>query len=216
MDDLLAERAAATEQALEALSLQYPDYSKDLETAFLRRIALRLEDGEYRAMAEEALISQDVYNHLEQDIDERHREMEARPQLDLGLDPAKLVAKVPFLTDAGPALIGEIAAILKPLLVLPGEKVVRRGEAGDAMYFISSGAVEVALEPEPVTMGSGDFFGEIALLTDRPRTADVTALCYCNVLALYRRDFTRLIEGDENLRETISRVAHERLGDAPS
>ena len=86
---LLAERVAATQQALEALSLQYPDYSKELETAFLRRIALRLEDGEYRAMAEEALISQDVYNHLEQDLDERHREMEARPQLDLGLDPAK-------------------------------------------------------------------------------------------------------------------------------
>lgn len=211
---LLAARVAATQQALEALSLQYPDYSKDLETAFLRRIALRLEDSEYHTMAEEALISQDVYTHLEQDIDVRRRQMEARPRLDLGLDPAKLVAKVPFLADEPPEMIQEIVSLLKPHLVVPGEKVVRRGEAGDAMYFISSGAVEVGLDPEPVTIGSGDFFGELALLTDKPRNADVTALCYCNVLTLYRRDFNHLLERDEALRETINRVARERLGEA--
>ena len=213
---LLSERAAATQQALEALSLQYPDYSKELETAFLRRIALRLEDGEYHAMAEEALISQDVYNHLEEGIDARRRQMEARPRLDLGLDPAQLVAKVPFLADEEPEMIKEIVSLLKPVLVVPGEKVVRRGEAGDAMYFISSGAVEVGIEPDPITIGSGDFFGELALLTDKPRNADVTALCYCNVLALFRRDFTSLLERDEKLRETINRVARERLGEAPA
>jgi CPA1 family monovalent cation:H+ antiporter len=213
---LLSERAAATQQALEALSLQYPDYSKDLETAFLRRIALRLEEGEYRAMAEEALISQDVYNDLEQDMDARRRQMEARPRLDLGLDPEKLVAKVPFLADEPPAMILEIAALLKPIVVVPGEKVVRRGNAGDAMYFISSGAVEVGLDPDPVTIGSGDFFGELALLTDKPRTADVTALCFCNMLALYRGDFTRLLERNEMLRDNINRVARERLGETPA
>ena len=211
---LLSERAAATQQALEALSLQYPDYSKELETAFLRRIALRLEDGEYHAMAEEALISQDVYNHLEEGIDARRRQMEARPHLDLGLDPAQLVAKVPFLADEEPEMIKEIVSLLKPVLVVPGEKVVRRGEAGDAMYFISSGAVEVGIEPDPITIGSGDFFGELALLTDKPRTADVTALCYCTVLTLFRRDFSGLLERDEKLRETINRVARERLGEA--
>ena len=216
LKELLAERMAATQQALEALGLQYPDYSRDLETAFLRRIALRLEGNEYHTMAEEALISQDVYNDLEEDIDARRRQMETRPHLDLGLNPAKLVAKVPFLADEPPEMIREIAALLKPLLVVPGEKVVTRGEAGDAMYFISSGGVEVGLEPEPVTIGSGDFFGELALLTDKPRNADVTALCYCNVLALFRRDFAHLLERDQALRETINRVARERLGEAPA
>ena len=209
---LLDQRVAATQQALEALSLQYPDYSKELETAFLRRIALRLENSEYHTMAEEALISADVHTHLEQDIDARRRAMEARPRLDLGLNPERLVAKVPFLADEEPAMIREIAALLKPIVVVPGERVVQRGEAGDAMYFISSGAVEVGIEPDPITIGSGDFFGELALLTDKPRTADVAALSYCTLLALFRRDFTHLCERDEALRETIKRVAAERLG----
>ena len=96
------------------------------------------------------------YNHLEEGIDVRRRKMEASPRLDLGLDPAQLVAKVPS------AMIKEIVSLLKPVLVVPGGKVVRRGEAGDAMYFISSGAVEVGIEPDPITIGSGDFFGELA------------------------------------------------------
>ena len=201
---LLDQRVAATQQALEALSLQYPDYSKELETAFLRRIALRLENSEYHTMAEEALISADVHTHLEQDIDARRRAMEARPRLDLGLNPERLVAKVPFLADEEPAMIREIAALLKPIVVVPGERVVQRGEAGDAMYFISSGAVEVGIEPDPITIGSGDFFGELALLTDKPRTADVAALSYCTLLALFRRDFTHLCERDEALRECLT------------
>ena len=53
-------------------------------------------------------------------------------------------------------------------------------------------------------------------MTDKPRNADVTALCYCNVLALFRRDFTSLLEREEKLRETINRVARERLGESPA
>jgi CPA1 family monovalent cation:H+ antiporter len=67
------------------------------------------------------------------------------------------------------------------------------------------------LESQPVRLGTGYFFGEIALVTARPRTANVTALSYCDLLALYTRDFERLLDAHPTLRKTIMTVAAERL-----
>ncbi len=75
-----------------------------------------------------------------------------------------------------------IAQLLSPAIgAARNRKIVRRGDKGDAMYFIASGAVRVAIEPS-VEVGSGDFFGELSLLTGHPRNADVVALGFCKLL----------------------------------
>ena len=79
------------------------------------------------------------------------------------------------------------------------------------MYFISSGAVEVELEPESVLLGTNDFFGEIALLREIPRVANVRALGFCELLVLYVKDFQTLLDSEQDLRQTIEEVAAERL-----
>jgi CPA1 family monovalent cation:H+ antiporter len=79
------------------------------------------------------------------------------------------------------------------------------------MYFIASGAVEVQIAPSPVRLGSGDFFGEMALVMHQPRNADVVALGYCHMLVLRERDFERLLDGNPDLRARIDTVARERL-----
>ncbi len=208
---MLDERLAAADQQLEALRLQYPEYADALQTRLLERVALRLEAADYGSMVDQAVISHEVFKDLQSALSARAEALEVRPRLDLGLDPEKLVAKVPYFADLEAGRIAEIAGLLKPRLVLPGERVVRKGDPGDAMYFVSTGAVEVDVAPEPVRLGSGDFFGEIALLKDQPRTADVTALSYCQVLALFVRDFRRLLDANPDLRERITRVADERL-----
>jgi monovalent cation:H+ antiporter, CPA1 family len=78
------------------------------------------------------------------------------------------------------------------------------------MYFISSGAVEVRIEPRPVRLGTGDFVGEMALLDGRLRSADVVALGFCRLLRLSSRDFERLMRADEGLRAHIRSVASRR------
>ena len=118
---------------------------------------------------------------------------------------------MPYFSDLDAGRIAEIAGLLKPRLVLPGELVVHKGDPGDAMYFVSTGAVEVDIQPEPVRLGSGDFFGEIALLKEQPRIADVTALTYCQMLALFVKDFRTLLDANPELRERITKVAEERL-----
>jgi len=198
---------------LDALKLQYPEYFDAVQRCHIGRVAVRLEDLDYRRMLAEQLISPDVYNNLIQDLDWRARDFETMPELDLGLKPEIMVAKVPFFADLDRARIRQIVALLRSRLVLPGEKVVTKGETGDAMYFVSTGALEVDIGAAPIRLGSGDFFGEIALVRDMPRNADVAALGYCQILMLNAREFRTLMESHPDLKDTIERVVAERLGD---
>jgi CPA1 family monovalent cation:H+ antiporter len=79
------------------------------------------------------------------------------------------------------------------------------------MYFISSGALEVAVGKNRVRLGRGDFVGEMALLDDRRRRADVTTLGYCQLLVLSGEDLKRLLAMDPAIRDAINRVATDRL-----
>ena len=99
-----------------------------------------------------------------------------------------------------------------PRLALPGERIVRRGERGDAMYFIASGAVEVQRPGEEVVrLGTGDFFGEMALIMRQPRVADVVALSYCRLLMLPREAFRQFLRTHPELMQQVRRSAEERL-----
>src|SRR5690606_21951873 len=89
--------------------------------------------------------------------------------------------------------------------------VVRRNEPGDAMYFIASGAVEVRLPREPVRLGTGDFFGEMALIRRARRTADVVAIGYCQLLEMPRDAFRELLRTQPELMREVRRVADIRL-----
>jgi len=70
------------------------------------------------------------------------------------------VAKVPFFHDVGPAVIAEVARLLRPRECQAGAVIMRRGEPGDCMYFVAAGEVEVRIDPEPIYLSPGDFFGE--------------------------------------------------------
>jgi CPA1 family monovalent cation:H+ antiporter len=79
------------------------------------------------------------------------------------------------------------------------------------MYFISSGAVEVRISSTSVQLGTGDFFGELALLVADRRNADVVALGYCQLLSLAARDLRRLFGTEPALRDQIHAVAQSRI-----
>jgi CPA1 family monovalent cation:H+ antiporter len=207
----LALRRKAIGQGIDALLLQYPNYAKALQRQFLSLTAIRLEDERYRRLYAEQIVSSEVFNDLLRGLGARRAAAEHRPALDLGLDPASLVARVPLFAELDEKRRKKIARRLKPVLTVPGEVVVRKGERGEMMFFISSGAVEVMIKGGPIRLGSGDFFGEMALVLDMPRTADVVSLGFGRLLSLSRRDLDRLCETDENLRNRIYEVARERV-----
>jgi CRP-like cAMP-binding protein len=79
------------------------------------------------------------------------------------------------------------------------------------VYFISSGQVEIMVNGYRVNMGSGEFFGEMALLSGQPRSADVTALDFCELLTLSGRDFRELLRRYPGMRVPIDGIAKERV-----
>jgi|DewCreStandDraft_4_1066084.scaffolds.fasta_scaffold00036_275 CPA1 family monovalent cation:H+ antiporter len=213
-EQVLEERLEGVERQLDALRLQFPKHWEAAAGRYLARVALRLEEEDYERLHGERLLSPELFRHLQADLRARRRALERTPKLDLGLDPESLIARVPLLAGLPEARRRELRRLLRPRLALPGERIVRRGERGDAMYFIASGAVEVDLEAGPVRLGTGDVFGEMALLLRQPRRADVTALGYCRLLVLRRDAFRRFLRRHPELVEQLRRIAGSRLGAA--
>jgi len=123
-----------------------------------------------------------------------------------------LVAKVPFFHNLGATLIADVARLLRVREYPPNAVIIRRGEAGDCMYFIVEGEVEIVLEPNPLRLGAGAFFGELALLTGAPRNATIIARRQCVLLALDIVDFFELLSHQPELARVIHDEASQRLG----
>ena len=121
------------------------------------------------------------------------------------------VANVPLFAGLDASRIASITRLLKPQSVPRGFAIVRRGDSADAMFFVLKGAVEVELKPEPVRLGPGQFFGEIALLKDVQRLATVTAAEDTQLLALDVDDFRRLMAQMPDLKAKIEAVVEDRL-----
>lgn len=125
-----------------------------------------------------------------------------------------IVAKVPFFQTVGASTIAEVARLLRPRDYPAGAVIMRRGEPGDCMYFVAAGEVEIDISPEPLRLGAGEFFGEIALLTGTPRTATVVAAEPCTLLRLDILEFRELMGRQQDLARVIYDAAHRRLGTA--
>lgn len=209
--DITSDRLVAINAAQQALKLQYPDYARELQRRYLGRIARQMELDSYAELAHQAMIGGEVLSELQQSVKQRWRGLDGRPELDTELTATQLIARVPIFQTLPGDGQARIAKLLKPRLLIPDEVVVRAGERGDAMYFVASGAVTVKLPGRSIELGSGTFFGELALLTGQRRNADVVALGFCKLLALSSRDLQPLLQGDEQLRTCIETVAAERL-----
>jgi voltage-gated potassium channel len=125
----------------------------------------------------------------------------------------ELVARVPFFAEVGAVAISDIVGRLRSRNYPAGAMVLRRGTPGDAMYFIVSGEVEIRIGARPVYLRDGAFFGEMALLDRRPRSADVVAVSACTLLILNVADFYQIAGQQPALIHAIEAEARRRHAD---
>jgi voltage-gated potassium channel len=120
------------------------------------------------------------------------------------------VSKVPFFATLGPSAIADVTHMLRTIDLPPRAMIIRKGQQGDCMYFIASGAVEVDLPGKKVQLGEGAFFGEMALLGNALRGANVTTTRLSKLLVLDLVDFRLLMARHPDLAETIDVEAKRR------
>ena len=208
--EIIERRREELDDRLDALRRQYPDYVATLEIRFLRQSAVRHETARYQALFDEGLLPQELFDDLKRDASAAHG-AQPRPRFDIGLDTRRLIERLDLLAALTVGQRERVAKLLRPRFTVPNERIIRAGTRGDAVYFIASGAVEVRLPTRRVRLGSGEFFGEMSLLTGQPRQADVVALSYCRLLVLRKADFDRFIAANPDASALIGQVAQARL-----
>jgi MFS family permease len=123
-----------------------------------------------------------------------------------------LLRSIPLFKPLPATTLDQVASSLVSVSVTPATVIIREGAGGDRFYVVASGEVDVSTSGSHVsTLGPGDYFGEIALLRDVPRTATVTAKSDVVLYALDRDEFLSAVTGHPASAEAADAVISSRL-----
>ena len=123
-----------------------------------------------------------------------------------------LLKSVPLFEHCSRRDLGKIAAITEEVAVEDGKVLITEGDRGREFFVIISGEVEVRRRGRKVAaLGPGTYFGEIALLSQQPRTATVTAVTPLHVLVIGDQAFVDLLDEIPELWLKVARSLAERV-----
>jgi CRP/FNR family transcriptional regulator, cyclic AMP receptor protein len=126
----------------------------------------------------------------------------------------ELLAKVPLFAGLSKKDLREISKLTTRLDLKEGRELIQQGGRGSEFIIVLEGTVDVVIDGKVVaTCGAGDFFGEIALLEDRPRTATVIAKSDVVVEVISRAEFATLRGTHPNIDAQLRTVTQNRLAE---
>ena len=123
-----------------------------------------------------------------------------------------LIRKVPLFARCSRAELKEIALLADEIDLHEGKEMTREGAPGREFFVLLEGTADVKKSRRRVnTLGPGDFFGEIALVSREPRTATVTATSPVRTLVITDRSFRRLLDESPQVKTKVMEAMAERL-----
>lgn len=134
-------------------------------------------------------------------------------------DPEKFgFGSIPLFASLSERAFRKLLKKLRLISRQPGEAVFRQGTRGTAMYILSKGTVRVLREnygkkTELARLDPGEFFGEIALVTEHPRSATVEAIERCELIEIDRRAISELVYEDADVMPVLLWFLRDRLVD---
>ncbi|MEQ9606531.1 MAG: cation:proton antiporter [Kiloniellaceae bacterium] len=210
LGDILRQRLTEVERHLDALRLQYPKFARDLDHSVLERYAYLEEVEQVQQMRQAGIISEDLARHLRAEAESVHASQRPMASVDMRATTPELLRGFPVFSTLGEEELGRVAKLLQERVFAADAYVFRQGERADGMYFIASGAVEIALGQEQLRLGRGDFFGEMALLDQSRRSASVRSISYSHLLFLPRAAFEEIGGFLPQWRSKLAEVARDR------
>ena len=124
----------------------------------------------------------------------------------------RVLQSIPLFSPLPPTTLERLAAHLSSVTAITGTEFVREGDAGDLFYVVAAGRIEVSRGGGRVgELGPGDYFGEIALLRDVPRSATCTAMTNVELYTIDRDRFVSAVTGNRTSASEIESVIHSRL-----
>lgn len=123
----------------------------------------------------------------------------------------ELLSRVPLFAACSKRQLGEIAAIADEIATAPGTDLIVEGTRGREFLVVTDGTVRVTREGRKLAeLGPGSFVGEMALLSDEPRSATVTATTPVRLLVITDRAFHRLLASDNTIAMNVLRAVAAR------
>lgn len=127
-------------------------------------------------------------------------------------EKAQLLRSVPLFEALSSKDLTQLARLVDELHRDAGDAITEQGETGDEFFVVVDGEVEVRRNGRRIgRLGPGEWFGEMSLLDDLPRSASVTAVSETVLLTIHRTDFDRLLASNPGLMRTILSALAARL-----
>ena len=127
----------------------------------------------------------------------------------------ELIKKVPLVAHLSKRQLEQIAQIADEIDLREGKEMTRQGSRGREFFVLLEGDADVTKDGRRINrMGAGDFFGEIALVSDTPRTATVTATSPVRALVITDRSFKRLMSDTPEIQAKVLSALADRLAPA--
>jgi CRP-like cAMP-binding protein len=125
---------------------------------------------------------------------------------------SKLLADVPLFADLSKRELAQVASIAQELDFKAGKELIREGGSSREFFILLEGSAEVTRGGKKLaTRKAGEFFGEIALVVDRPRVATVTTLEPTIALVVTETNFRRLVKQAPEIAFKVMQAVGERL-----
>jgi CRP/FNR family transcriptional regulator, cyclic AMP receptor protein len=129
-------------------------------------------------------------------------------------DKSKVLAEVPLFAGLSKKELAQVASIADELDFKAGKILIREGDRGREFFILLDGSADVTRRGKRIaTRKAGDFFGEVALISKRPRNATVTTTAPSVVLVVTDRDFKHLVGQSPQIALKILQAVGERLPD---
>jgi CPA1 family monovalent cation:H+ antiporter len=211
---LLIRRFSHVKSAIEGLALQYPGYLELLEAEMIQRVSIRNEERALNGLFNDSLIGEELHSNLKNSIQiKKDIGYNNRPSLDVTVTKDRLIRQIPQFSELSDKALQILCTSLRSIHLNEGEFIKgfsRKSEASKQkeIYFVASGALELATVKDPVRLGRGEIFGSKRIFPSRVSYLSGHAITPTTLLVLSVPDAknNKKIKNNKELDESLTAV----------